>query len=51
MSKGMSYAFSGTKGYIVSVAASLPKTGDKIGSTGVERNLSPSAGCQWFTYL
>ena len=34
MSKGMSYAFSGTKGYIVSVAASLPKTGDKLVAQG-----------------
>ena len=34
MSKGPSYAFSGTKGYIVSVATSLPETGDQLVEQG-----------------
>lgn len=34
MSKGLSYTYSGTKGYIVSVASSLPKTGSGLEKQG-----------------
>lgn len=34
MSKGLSYAFNGTKGYVVNVANSLPETGDKLQEQG-----------------
>jgi hypothetical protein len=30
MSKGLSYKYTGTKGYIINTAASLPKTGDEL---------------------
>lgn len=34
MSKGLSYKYTGTKGYIVEVASSLPQTGDGLIAQG-----------------
>lgn len=42
MSKGLSYEYSGTKGHIVSVASSLPQTGNELLKNGWEEISHPA---------
>lgn len=51
MSKGLSYAYTGTKGHIIAIASELPKTGQSLLDAGWEDISHPSqAATGHYTY-